>query len=40
MGSPGKVVRQVKESDLVWITRGCEAYKTKAREYAAKLVKA
>ena len=40
MGSPGKVVRQVKESDLVWITRGCEAYKVKAREYAARLVKA
>jgi carbonic anhydrase/acetyltransferase-like protein (isoleucine patch superfamily) len=40
MGSPGKVVRQVTESDLVWITRGCEAYKVKAREYAARLVKA
>ncbi|MEO8314820.1 MAG: gamma carbonic anhydrase family protein [Pseudomonadota bacterium] len=39
MGSPGKVVRQVQPRDLEWITRGCEAYRVKAREYAAKLVK-
>jgi carbonic anhydrase/acetyltransferase-like protein (isoleucine patch superfamily) len=40
MGSPGKVVRPVQERDREWITRGCEAYRVKAREYAAKLVKA
>jgi carbonic anhydrase/acetyltransferase-like protein (isoleucine patch superfamily) len=40
MGSPGRIVRQVTESDLVWMSRGCDAYKVKAREYAAKLVKA
>ena len=40
MGSPGRVVRQVQERDLVWITRGCEAYKAKARDYASKLVRA
>jgi carbonic anhydrase/acetyltransferase-like protein (isoleucine patch superfamily) len=40
MGAPGKVVRQVTDSDLVWMSRGCEAYRVKAREYAAKLVKA
>jgi carbonic anhydrase/acetyltransferase-like protein (isoleucine patch superfamily) len=40
MGSPGRIVRQVTESDRVWMSRGCEAYKVKAREYAAKLVTA
>jgi carbonic anhydrase/acetyltransferase-like protein (isoleucine patch superfamily) len=40
MGSPGKVVRQVQERDLEWMARGCEAYKAKARDYAAKLVRA
>jgi carbonic anhydrase/acetyltransferase-like protein (isoleucine patch superfamily) len=40
MGAPGKVVRQVQARDLEWITRGCEAYRVKAREYAAKLSKA
>jgi carbonic anhydrase/acetyltransferase-like protein (isoleucine patch superfamily) len=40
MGAPGKVVRQVQPRDLEWITRGCEAYKVKAREYAGKLLKA
>jgi carbonic anhydrase/acetyltransferase-like protein (isoleucine patch superfamily) len=40
MGAPGKVVRQVQARDLEWMTRGCEAYRVKAREYAAKLSKA
>ena len=40
MGAPGKVVRQVTDSDLVWMSRCFEAYRVKAREYAAKLVKA
>lgn len=40
MGSPGRVVRQVQERDLEWITRGCEAYKLKARDYASKLAPA
>jgi carbonic anhydrase/acetyltransferase-like protein (isoleucine patch superfamily) len=40
MGAPGKVVRQVQARDLEWMTHGCEAYRVKAREYAAKLSKA
>jgi carbonic anhydrase/acetyltransferase-like protein (isoleucine patch superfamily) len=39
MGAPGRVVRQVQERDLEWMQRGCEAYKAKSRDYAAKLVK-
>jgi carbonic anhydrase/acetyltransferase-like protein (isoleucine patch superfamily) len=37
MGSPGKVVRQVEARDHERMSRGCEAYRVKAREYAAKL---
>lgn len=36
-GSPARVVRQVEARDLEWIAKGNEAYRTKAREYAAKL---
>jgi carbonic anhydrase/acetyltransferase-like protein (isoleucine patch superfamily) len=36
-GSPGKVVRQVQPRDQEWIVKGNEAYRVKAREYAAKL---
>jgi carbonic anhydrase/acetyltransferase-like protein (isoleucine patch superfamily) len=39
MGAPGRVVRQVQDRDLEWMARGCEAYRVKAREYAAKLSK-
>ena len=38
MGAPGKVVRQIQPRDLERMQRGCEAYRVKAREYAAKLV--
>lgn len=36
-GTPGKVARQVQPRDLERMTMGCEAYRVKAREYAAKL---
>jgi carbonic anhydrase/acetyltransferase-like protein (isoleucine patch superfamily) len=36
-GAPGKVVRSVEPRDLEWIRKGNEAYRIKAREYAAKL---
>jgi carbonic anhydrase/acetyltransferase-like protein (isoleucine patch superfamily) len=36
-GSPGRVVRQVEARDLEWMRKGNEAYRVKAREYAAKL---
>jgi carbonic anhydrase/acetyltransferase-like protein (isoleucine patch superfamily) len=36
-GSPARVVRQVGAQDLEWIVKGNEAYRIKAREYAAKL---
>jgi carbonic anhydrase/acetyltransferase-like protein (isoleucine patch superfamily) len=36
-GSPGKVVREVRPSDLEWIVKGNEAYRVKSRDYAAKL---
>ncbi len=39
-GSPGRVARQVQQRDLERMTRGCEAYRVKAREYAAKLIPA
>jgi carbonic anhydrase/acetyltransferase-like protein (isoleucine patch superfamily) len=38
MGSPGKVARSIAERDLQRMHAGCEAYRRKAREYAAKLV--
>ena len=38
LGAPGKVVRQVEERDLLWMRRGCEAYRLKSREYAQKLI--
>ena len=38
MGAPGKVVRPVAEKDLERMRRGCEVYRTKAREYAKKLI--
>jgi carbonic anhydrase/acetyltransferase-like protein (isoleucine patch superfamily) len=37
MGSPGRIIRQAESRDLAWITRGNEAYRIKAREYARKL---
>ncbi len=37
MGAPGKVVRQVQPRDLERMTRGCEAYRIKSRDYAALL---
>lgn len=37
MGSPGKVVRAVREKDLARMAEGCEVYRHKAHEYAAKL---
>jgi carbonic anhydrase/acetyltransferase-like protein (isoleucine patch superfamily) len=40
MGAPGRVVRQIEPRDVERMTRGCEAYRVKAREYAGKLVKA
>jgi carbonic anhydrase/acetyltransferase-like protein (isoleucine patch superfamily) len=40
MGTPGRVIRQIEPRDVERMTRGCEAYRVKAREYAAKLVKA
>lgn len=39
-GSPGRVVRQVQPRDQEWVARGNEAYRVKAREYAAKLTPA
>lgn len=36
-GSPARVVRQVEPRDLEWMQKGNEAYRAKAREYAAKL---
>ena len=39
-GAPGKVVRQVEARDRERMDQGCAAYRTKAREYAAKLVRA
>jgi carbonic anhydrase/acetyltransferase-like protein (isoleucine patch superfamily) len=36
-GSPGRVVRPVEERDLAWMRKGNEAYRMKAREYAAML---
>lgn len=36
-GTPGRVVRQVEPRDLEWMRKGNEAYRVKAREYAAKL---
>ncbi|MEO6186552.1 MAG: gamma carbonic anhydrase family protein [Steroidobacteraceae bacterium] len=39
MGAPGRIVRQIEPRDIERMTRGCEAYRTKAREYAAKLVR-
>jgi len=36
-GTPGKVIRQVRPDDLVWMARGNEDYRIKAREYALKL---
>ena len=38
MGAPGKVVRAVSEKDVDRMRQGLEAYRRKAREYAAKLV--
>ncbi|MEY2854964.1 MAG: hypothetical protein RL030_2096 [Pseudomonadota bacterium] len=37
MGAPGKVVREVQPRDLERMRHGCEAYRVKARDYAAKL---
>jgi carbonic anhydrase/acetyltransferase-like protein (isoleucine patch superfamily) len=37
MGAPGKVVRQVQPRDLERMTRGCEAYRVKSRDYASLL---
>lgn len=37
MGAPGKVKRQVEPRDLERMRKGCEVYRLKAREYAAKL---
>ncbi|MCC6632640.1 MAG: gamma carbonic anhydrase family protein [Gammaproteobacteria bacterium] len=37
MGSPGRIIREVEARDREWITRGNEAYRVKAREYARKL---
>jgi len=37
LGTPGKVARQVRPADLEWMTRGNEAYRVKAREYAGRL---
>jgi carbonic anhydrase/acetyltransferase-like protein (isoleucine patch superfamily) len=37
MGAPGKVVRAVQPSDIERMQHGCEAYRQKARDYAAKL---
>jgi carbonic anhydrase/acetyltransferase-like protein (isoleucine patch superfamily) len=37
MGAPGKIVRQVQPRDLERMLKGCEAYRTKARDYAALL---
>jgi carbonic anhydrase/acetyltransferase-like protein (isoleucine patch superfamily) len=39
MGAPGRVVRQVGPRDMERLTHGCEAYRVKAREYAALLVR-
>jgi carbonic anhydrase/acetyltransferase-like protein (isoleucine patch superfamily) len=36
-GSPGRIIRQVEARDLVWMTRGNEAYRVKAHDYARKL---
>ncbi len=38
MGAPGKVVRPVREQDIDRMRQGCDAYRRKAREYAAKLI--
>jgi hypothetical protein len=38
MGAPGKVVRPVAQKDLDRMRQGCDAYRWKAREYAARLV--
>ena len=37
MGAPGKVVRVVSERDLERMRQGCDSYRRKTREYAAKL---
>ena len=37
MGAPARIIRQVAARDREWITRGNEAYRVKAREYARKL---
>jgi carbonic anhydrase/acetyltransferase-like protein (isoleucine patch superfamily) len=37
LGAPGRIVRQVEARDIERMTRGCEAYRVKAREYARKL---
>lgn len=37
MGAPGRVVRAVQPRDMERMVRGCEAYRVKARDYAAKL---
>jgi carbonic anhydrase/acetyltransferase-like protein (isoleucine patch superfamily) len=36
-GSPGKVVREVRSTDLEWMVKGNLSYREKAREYALKL---
>jgi carbonic anhydrase/acetyltransferase-like protein (isoleucine patch superfamily) len=36
-GTPGRVIRKVEPRDLDWMRKGNEAYRVKAREYAAKL---
>jgi carbonic anhydrase/acetyltransferase-like protein (isoleucine patch superfamily) len=36
-GSPGKVVRAVRPSDLEWMRKGNESYRAKVHEYAQKL---
>lgn len=38
MGSPGKVARAIAPRDIERMRAGCEAYRRKAHEYAAKLV--
>jgi carbonic anhydrase/acetyltransferase-like protein (isoleucine patch superfamily) len=38
MGAPGRIIRPVEPRDLERMSRGCEAYRVKARDYARKLV--
>jgi carbonic anhydrase/acetyltransferase-like protein (isoleucine patch superfamily) len=38
MGAPGKVVRPIAERDVERMRQGCDVYRRKARDYAAKLL--